>query len=114
MREPDWKRIREAKDAHRDRMAALPFDEKVKLLERMRERGLSFGAQEQALRRAQREPTSNVVISSTTQPATQVANNAMAGNFGVFGATATLIAAMAPAQSSAVVTTITKTFTDSD
>ena len=38
----DWERVREEKEAHRIKSAALPFEEKLRILERLRERDQSF------------------------------------------------------------------------
>jgi hypothetical protein len=43
MRESDWKMVREWKEAHRNQMAALPFEEKLKHLERLYARARVLG-----------------------------------------------------------------------
>lgn len=40
----DWERIQESKEEHRVALAALPFDEKLQLLERLRDRAQAFQA----------------------------------------------------------------------
>ena len=38
----DWNRIREEKELHRANSAALPFEEKLRILDRLRERDRAF------------------------------------------------------------------------
>lgn len=45
MRESDWKMVREGKNAHRDRVAALPFEEKMQRLERLHARARALRAE---------------------------------------------------------------------
>jgi hypothetical protein len=100
MPELDWDRIRQGKDAYREKMAELPFEEKLLLLERLRERTLAFGGQVQHVNRIRQEPTSNIRV--VPAPAHLNANSPVGVvNLGFFGAAATLVSAMAPAQSSA-------------
>jgi uncharacterized protein YaaQ len=92
MPEHDWERIRQAKDAYRDRMAALPFDEKLRLLERLRERTLEVAGL--ASTGKQRVGATNTRLIDVK--ATQVGQNASSvANASYFGARATLVAAIA-------------------
>lgn len=110
MPEFDWEHIRQGKDAYRDRMAALPFEQKLKLLERLRDRTLAVAGTLPSLA-TQRSLASNLRV-LVTHPPQQVGHNASgAANVGFFGATATLAAALAaitPWQSNALTMSVVK------
>ncbi len=107
MPELNWDRVREGKDAYRDKLAELPFEEKLQLLERLRNRALVLGRQVQPMSGGQREPTSNLHICVVSPPdLRQVPNSTVGANLKCFGAAATLVAAMSSAESSAVGTSV--------
>lgn len=65
MNESDWDRIRRAKDAHRDKLAALPFNAKLQVLERLRERTLALNGPPASS--AERQSTSNAIFLPLSQ-----------------------------------------------
>lgn len=100
MHESDWDRIRRAKDAHRDKLAALPFDAKLQILERLRERTLTMTGSPAGA--ADRQSTSHAEV--FLPPGPQSVGHAM--SVGVFGVNASLaVAATAQVLSSAAVST---------
>lgn len=84
----DWVRVQREKDAYRDKMAALPVEGKLRMLERIRERTLVL--------RGGHKPSHNVTRASQRQTtvAGLPASAARAVGFGRFGAASTLVAAM--------------------
>jgi hypothetical protein len=103
----DWERIRQGKDAYRDRMAALPFEEKMRLLERLRVRTVAV-ARPLPSNSALHGTASNLrvfVLQRGEQVSAKADGNA---NVAFFGASSTLAVAMAPSQSNALTTSVVK------
>jgi len=103
MRELDWDNIRKAKDAYRDGASALPFDEKLRVMERLRTRAIALMDLRGPVRPLQGDPASNMHV-FVPQPQKGVNNVRSSVNLALFGATAALVAAMTSAQSGAVPT----------
>jgi hypothetical protein len=107
MAELDWNGIQQRKDAHRDRMAALPFDQKMELLERLRVRTKAVADRSTAFSVGARASASTVQVSFGQHPVREAGMNTVGAiNLGVFGMSATLIAAMRPAPSSPAAATL--------
>lgn len=98
MTEFNWERIRKEKDAHRDRLAALPFAEKLKALERLRARTLAVGGRDSFAGRVHRAPASNAQISVivATPAGTKARIPTASANAAFFGAAPTFAGAIAP------------------
>lgn len=91
MNESDWDRIRRAKDAHRDKLAALPFNEKLQVLERLRERTRTLNGPPASS--AERQSTSNAVFSPLSQQNVGGAIGGVGVNASLFGVNASLAVA---------------------
>jgi hypothetical protein len=59
-----WDRIAESKASRRDELAALPFSEKIEVLERLRARARELSGRSEPFSAAEREISSNLRISS--------------------------------------------------
>jgi hypothetical protein len=94
MAEHDWESIRRAKERYRDRMAELPFEEKLRMLERLRDRTMAVAGSWLSIANP-RVPVSNGRVLDL-RPTAQVGQNASSNaNVGLSGARATLAAAVA-------------------
>jgi len=91
MPESYWDRIKREKDIHRARLAAQPFEDKLRTLEMLRHRTLELGGARRSL--WERSPTSNVLIFATPSPH-QFANSSI--QIGVLGVNPTLFLAINP------------------
>jgi len=105
MSELDWERVRQGKDAYRDRMAALPFHEKMRLLDRLRERTAAIAGPFPPANGNERTSKAIVHVSSGRQPAAEAGLTFGVINLGVFGAP--LVAAMQLGQTGTIVSTVT-------
>lgn len=99
-----WDRVRRDKDLHRATSAARPFEEKLRLLERMRERTQALRGSAYPISVRQSDSTSNV-RTVALPPSEQVTSGKI--QIGTFGANATLTIAATRAESSARATTTT-------
>src|SRR5271154_4215849 len=104
MTEFDWDQIRTEKDLYRARAAELPFEEKLKILERLRDRVQTMSGRHQPANASERDLRANATNSANTlsiQPTGGLIH------LGVLGANSTLAAVVtASARSSARATTI--------
>jgi|SRR5450432_3260799 len=102
MPESEWEKIRHSKDTHRDLLAALPFDEKMRRLEELRDRMRQWRGSTVTRTHG---PVSHLPVSgfriSMEDLSPQVALNRNV-SFGFFGAAPTLVVAMVPSQVSTV------------
>ena len=98
MPELDWDRIRKEKDAYRDSAASLPFEEKLQVMERLRDRALAMREHTGPAPRGHGEPASNIHV-VVPHPQRDAENVRSVMNLGLFGVTATLAAAMVSRQS---------------
>ncbi len=87
----DWDRVRREKDASRDIGASLPFDEKLRAMEMLRDRAVALRGFNKNPTAEQVQPASNILVSI---PQSQNVRSVV--NLAVFGAAATLVAAIAP------------------
>jgi hypothetical protein len=90
MNELYWAHITREKDLHRLKLADLPFDEKLLVLERLREQSRAIRGMWKPVRSEQLTSTSDISITATG-PA-QTANSSI--RLDLSGANATLVAAM--------------------
>jgi hypothetical protein len=99
----DWDRIRENKDLHRAEVAARPFEEKLDLLERLRQRTQEMRGGHHLPSTTERSPTSNVEFQgeslSPTRGPTLSAGTAAA--LALFGVAALLLLVASATESSA-------------
>lgn len=105
MSNSDWDRIRLAKEAHRAKLADLPFAQKLEILERLRERAYVLSGRRGPASAAERQPTSQVNLSGEQSSTYQNATGAI--RIGSLPANATMIVAAARGDDSWVRTTIT-------
>lgn len=106
MSDLDWEKIRRSKDAHRDELAALPFAEKMRRLELLRERMREWQGSGRA-GSTQRDGVSNIEISVGHWPETPaeplVANvNPRVGFFGAASALAVMVTSQGSTTTSGV------------
>src|SRR5258708_787371 len=101
MTELDWERLRSEKDVHRGRLAARPFEQKLLVLERLRERTRAMRGSSRLITTMQLGSTSDVFVSLRSSE--QWASGAI--RLGVFGANSTLVGAAVSVQSSVSATT---------
>lgn len=80
----DLNRIKESKEAYRHHLASLPLDEKLELVERIRDRANSF---------PKAPPRESVAVASSQVQLTEERTTAAHTNLGVFGATASIAVA---------------------
>lgn len=95
MSDIDWKRIAAAKDAHRDKVTAQPFDRKINLMERLRERTMALRGPAKARSNAGQFGSNLIVAEFHVQQGLR--------GFGVatvkqFGAASSLVNAIVPSQ----------------
>jgi hypothetical protein len=98
IRVPDsyWDKIRQDKDAFRERLAALSVDEKLLLVERLRERAQAMRGTTSPASAYHRAAVSNVHVASSFEGHVNVSGANI--RVGVIGANASLIAfAVSPA-----------------
>lgn len=88
MPEFDWSRIEREKNLHRDYLAALPTDERLRLIERLRDRGLEMKG---GIGRISRDSVTNVSVSVTPPPEMTAVG---AVHLNVLGASGTLVSAV--------------------
>lgn len=68
MSDREWERIRRDKEEHRARLAALPFEEKLRILERLRRRTQALMGEYGALSARERSLGSSASMSFFTSP----------------------------------------------
>jgi hypothetical protein len=113
MREFDWDLIRRQKDAYRDSAAALPLGDKLRVLERLRDRALAMRSPHDRSMNA--VPIARTTVSMVSAPMRPVANMGKAVlNVSMFGASATFAAAIAQAHTGSATTTTLPSSRDID
>src|SRR5580704_3652961 len=115
----DWQRVRQIKDLYRAKLTALPFEEKLHILERLRLRASELRGMWQPTSAGERSATSNVrafvgswlftasVPIVASLPPVQTVSNAT--RLDMFGPSTTLLFAADFTQSSTLPTTIAAT-----
>lgn len=95
MRDFDWKNVVRGKDAYRDQIAGRPFAEKLRMLDRLRERSVALSGHSIPLGAS---PVAGVALNvSPSMHVVRGTNGTV--NLSVFGASATFVSAIAPMQS---------------
>lgn len=89
MPENNWDEIRRGKDAYRAKLAALPPDEKLTIIERLRDRAELIRGSASPASARQRELHANVHVIGMQDPQNVTGNIRL----GVLGASSTLMAA---------------------
>src|SRR3954470_17597829 len=85
----DWQHVRDEKDAHRDRLVSQPFVEKLRTLERLRERTNALvGQKGRSVRAVRNDP----------QIGEQATQASAALSVGLFGASASMASIIAKGQ----------------
>jgi len=107
MTDNEWDRIHRHKQSHRDASAALPISEKLRLLERLRDRAVSLG---QLRRSAMSSAAQAAAPHLQTAPSVQATKGSI--GLSVSGANASLFAVAASA--SVVTTRASNTIEQSD
>lgn len=99
MRDFDWDRVQREKELYRTKLASLSFAEKLRVLERLRERARAVSKRREPFSTAEREPVSQVA-SSLGLASDQAASGTI--HLGALNANATIIVAKIDAASSAL------------
>lgn len=92
MPESYWDRIKDGKDLQRSMLATLPFEEKLLVLERLRERRTVLRSMWHTAGAAPSSPAANVIVNAACPAESRTVGGMTSVN--VLGANATLVSSM--------------------